>query len=150
MIELLPDIRLDLRRWVAGTSLDAEIESDVFAPNTLAFLLTEYPNLAIEPWDVQRVIDQLTDLIAADLRSAHDSVFERRFTDAARGKNRIKNQLAAGKLPLFQRLVFEAEKALGINAPNAAITEHLRLRGQAGLRASNVARARKALRDKGL
>lgn len=151
MFSLLADIRLDLRRWTPGTPLDTEIESDVFAPNTLAFLLTQYPELIIEPWDVQRVIDQLTDLIVAGAQSAGELIFVRRLTDAARGKARIRNQLAEGKLPALQNMVFIAEQELGLSAPNAVITEHLRVkRNIGGIKSFNVARARKALRDKGL
>lgn len=164
MIDLLPEIRRDLRKWRAGDALDTERDDNIFEPNTVAFLFVRYPGLRIEPWDTDSVIDQATDRIAADkgdlafeeyLRSRE---IQRRNVKAA--KTRIENQLAnLADLPPLQKAVFAAEEALRKNAPDyvpdRAILDWLLYdapieRRWAGATLFNVQRARKALRAKGL
>lgn len=170
--DLLREIRLDVRRWPGGRSIRESYEPDVFEPTTLAVMADNWlagrPGVAelmaaaeTDRWtqaDAERVLDALTEALADEVArvseiAAGPAIDATEIIRAHARKAhvaRLANERAAGTLPPLQKLVLEAEEVYGRDAAPSVVAGHLQARGHTNATTSNVGKARRALRRKGL
>lgn len=163
--EMLREARRDVRAWPGGQSVRAgDNNDDTFWPSTIAHLaddvLADHPRAQelaglaeTAAWD-RAAADELLDLLAEHLAAAADAGTDlamhdplERFRQAGRAGARKRDE--GRDLSPLQQAILRAEDKLGREATSGAISHHLAL---AGLNhaPTNVARARRALRNKGL
>ena len=165
----MTDVRRDLLQWPRGRSIRESYEPNVFEPTTMAVVaewLADVPRaLALvalaetADW-TKEAANELVDLVdewrarnnavvAAVDEEAHAAHTIRAHARKA-SKKRLENERKAGTPPQLQKLVLEAEDVCGRGAASSVIADHLQARGRTSTTTSNVGKARRALRAKGL
>jgi hypothetical protein len=149
----LSDIWFDLSQLPDGWRLADERDPDVYTPNTATFVYRALGDPVPTVWraaDARRMFERYAALEEDRLTGVmRDERERKRLTDQAKGAKGAATKLKERPVSPQMKNVLAMEQQLGPDATNRQIADALLAKGHEGTTQSNVARARKKLRDRG-